>query len=62
MPKELDGCYNDDGTKLDPDLISKPSLCITCKHDDDSSQEKLCNLTRLDQRGENTFRCDAYEK
>ena len=62
MSKEYDRYYNDDGTRFDPDLIPKPNLCITCNHDDDSSQEMLCNLTRADQREESTFRCDAYEK
>jgi len=27
--------YNDDGKEINPDLIKKPTLCITCKKDDD---------------------------
>lgn len=53
--------YDDDGTEINPDLISKPSLCIYCKKDDDPKEEMLCNLNRLDQRGEEKFQCDAYE-
>ena len=26
--------YNDDGTEMNPDLIPKPDLCITCARDD----------------------------
>ncbi len=47
-------------TKFDPDLESKPHLCITCKRD--SSQKRLCYFTRTDQNRESIFRCDSYEK
>ncbi len=52
---------NDDGTEFDPDLISKPSLCVTCRKDDDISEEVLCNLNRADQQGGDLFKCYAYE-
>jgi hypothetical protein len=52
--------YDDDGTEVNPDLISKPSLCASCTKDDDPSEETLCALNRLDQHGEEEFRCDAY--
>ena len=52
--------YDDDGTEVNPDLISKPSLCASCVKDDDPSEEPLCSLNRLDQQGEEEFRCDAY--
>ena len=58
---ELDGLYDDDGKKLNPNLIEKPSLCTTCKKDDEKKEEVLCNLNRLDQQSENDFICDAYE-
>ena len=54
--------YYDDGTEVNPDLIPKPSLCITCKRDGLSEEEEiLCNLTRADQQGEDEFKCGAYE-
>ena len=54
--------FDDDGNEINPDLIPKPDLCITCKKDGQSGQEEiLCNLTRADQQGEGEFRCDAYE-
>lgn len=31
MENEIDSFYLDDGTKVDPNLISKPSLCISTK-------------------------------
>lgn len=54
--------FDDDGTELNPDLIPKPNLCLMCKNNDDPSQEILCNLTRLDQRNEETFNCFAFIK
>jgi hypothetical protein len=53
--------YNDDGTEVNPDLIPKPSLCISCRKDGIRNEEILCNLNRMDQQGEDEFICDAYE-
>lgn len=54
--------YDDDGNELNPDLISKPSLCVSCAKDNgDPEEEILCNLTRLDQQDEDDFQCEAYE-
>ena len=53
--------FDDDGTELNPDLIPKPALCVSCAKDADHSEEMLCNLNRLDQQGEDEFKCDAYE-
>jgi hypothetical protein len=59
---DISGIYNDDGTKINPALISKPSLCVTCKKDDLGGEEAiLCLLTRNDQAGEKEFKCFAYE-
>lgn len=52
--------YNDDGTEINPDLVPKPSLCVSCKHDDDPKEEVLCILTRADQQDEAEFQCFAY--
>ncbi len=58
---EISGYYNDDGEKLNPNFISKPDLCTTCRKDDYSGEEEvLCNLTRLDQDGEKEFICHSY--
>ena len=55
--------FNDDGSENNPDLIQKPSLCISCKRDELSEKEEiLCNLTRADQQGEDKFICEAYEQ
>ncbi|MCD4693412.1 MAG: hypothetical protein K8R79_10895 [Calditrichales bacterium] len=61
MEEEINGFYLDDGTKVDPDLVSKPSLCITCIKDDDPSELILCTLNRIDQRDDPEFKCYAYE-
>lgn len=54
--------FDDGGTELNPDLIAKPSLCVSCKKDGDRTQEIVCNLNRLDQEGEEEFHCEAYEE
>ncbi len=54
--------FDDDGNELNPDLISKPSLCIGCRMNEcgDEMEEILCNLNRLDQAGEKEFLCYAF--
>jgi hypothetical protein len=53
--------YDDDGTEVNPDLIPKPLLCISCKKDGIRNEEILCNLNRMDQLGDDEFICGAYE-
>ena len=53
--------FNDDGTEVNPDLIPKPDLCISCKKDGLPDEEILCSLNRMDQQGEEEFICGAYE-
>jgi hypothetical protein len=53
--------YDDNEENINPNLISKPDLCITCRRDDDENEEILCNLNRLDQAGKKEFTCYAYE-
>ena len=63
MENEIFGLYNDDGTKIEPEAIPKPSLCVTCKKDDEGGEEQmLCLLNRNDQRGEPNFKCGVYEQ
>ena len=57
----LNGFFMDDGTPVNTNFLKKPSLCVTCKKDDDQNESMLCNLTRMDQQGETRFICDAYE-
>lgn len=58
----ISGYFNDDGTELNPDLVPKPGLCLTCKKDNAGGKEEiLCTLNRNDQRDEKNFECDAYE-
>lgn len=53
--------YNDDGTEINPELVPKPSLCLSCKKDDDPNEEILCILNKNDQQNEKDFICGAYE-
>ncbi len=65
MMDEPDGkwrYYDDDGTEQNPDLIPKPSLCVSCARDGLPGEEEiLCNLNRLDQRDDDDFKCYSYE-
>ena len=54
--------FDDDGNELNPDLIPKPDLCISCVKNEDPAEEVLCNLNRLDQINESEFKCYAYEQ
>lgn len=55
------GFFRDDGTEINPDLIAKPGLCVSCRKDEDPNEETLCVLTRADQQGEEEFKCFAFE-
>jgi hypothetical protein len=61
-PTEIHGFFDDDGYKINSDLIKKPSLCLTCIHNDDPNEEPLCNMNRFDQKDDNDFKCFAYKK
>ena len=54
--------FDDNGTEINPDIIPKPDLCITCKKDNIPGKEEiLCNLIRGGQQGDKEFICEAYE-
>jgi hypothetical protein len=57
----VDGFFDDDGNRLNPDLVPKPGLCLLCKHENEPSEEVLCTLNRLDQAGAQEFECGAFE-
>lgn len=61
---EINGFFNDDGTKIDPDSVPIPGLCIICQkyQSDDWEENVLCTLNRNDQRDEPDFKCGAFEK
>ena len=61
-PNNISGFFDDDGYEINSDLIKKPSLCLTCLHDNDPNEELLCNMTRFDQKDENDFMCFSYKK
>lgn len=57
---QTEGYFYDDGTPFNPNLVPKSSLCATCKKDNDSKEEILCNLNRMNQ-DEDIFICFSYE-
>lgn len=61
-PNEIHGLFDDDGYEINIDLIKKPSLCLTCLHNDNPNEELLCIMTRFDQQSEQEFNCFAYKK
>ena len=61
MDDNLPQYRDDDGNDVNPTLVPKPSLCISCKKDELGAEEILCDLTRMDQQGNDEFICEAYE-
>ena len=58
----VSGYYDDNGNKLNPDLITKPGLCLLCANDENPQELVMCNLNRLDQADEqDEFRCEAFK-
>jgi hypothetical protein len=54
--------FKDDGTEVNPDLIPKPDLCISCRKDGIGGEEDiLCILNRMDQQEKPDFKCYVYE-
>ena len=59
---ENSGYFDDDGNKLNPNLVPKPFLCMSCEIGDDPEEEVLCNLTRLGQKAGEEFKCFGYKR
>jgi len=64
FPEEINGFYNDDGTKIDPESVPVPNLCVICKSHlaEDWEENMLCLLNRNDQRNDDDFKCGMFEK
>ena len=62
--ENINGFYDDNGNKINSDLVKKPRLCLLCKKEDidDPMEHILCTMNRLDQRDEDEFKCGAFEK
>ncbi len=62
--EEINGFYDDDGNKIDPDSVPIRSICVICKshHVNDCDENLLCLMNRFDQRDEEEFKCGAFEK
>lgn len=55
------GYFDNDGNEFNPDLYPTPNLCLSCKKNENSKEDMICNLTRMDQLDEKEFKCFAYE-
>ncbi len=60
-PPFKSGMYYDDGTPYNPNLHPMPNLCLLCRKKDNPHEKLLCDLNRMDQLGEENFKCGAYE-
>jgi len=61
-PEEIHGIFDDDGYEINTNLIKKPTLCLSCVHDNDPDEDFLCHMTRFDQQDDPVFKCYAYQK
>ena len=61
---EINGYYDDDGNKVNLDLIKTPGLCLVCNHYEETNPEEvmLCNLSRLDYHlsKDDNFECHSF--
>jgi len=64
FPEDINGFFLDDGTRIDPESVPMPCVCIICckYQSDDWEENMLCTLNRNDQRDEPDFECGAFEK
>ncbi|MBN2035430.1 MAG: hypothetical protein JW768_01690 [Chitinispirillaceae bacterium] len=53
--------FNKEGGEINPDLIEKPPLCLSCRKNDDPSEEVFCILNRMGQLDAEGFHCSAYQ-
>ncbi len=62
--EDINGFYNDDGTKIDPESVPIPGLCVVCRkyQIDDWEENMLCTLNRNDQRNDKNFKCGGVWK
>ncbi len=62
--EKVNGLYGDDRTKIAPEPVPVPGLCLFCKnYQADNWEENLfCMGTRYDQRNDKSFGCGTFEK
>jgi hypothetical protein len=62
--ESVNGLFNDDGTRIDPETVPLPGLCVICKshQTEDWEENLLCLMNRNDQRDEPDFKCGMFEK
>ncbi len=60
---EINGFYNDDGTKVNIENVAVPAMCMSCKsfYTESAKENMLCIMNRHDQKNSNDFSCFAFE-
>lgn len=61
-PTKIAGIFDDDGYEINPTLIKKPSLCLSCYFNSNNDEEYLCDLNRYDQEKGKEFICYRYQQ
>lgn len=58
---EFSGYYDEDGNRISPELIPKPSLCLLCVNDTSQKMRELCDITRIDHGNDDgEFECGMF--
>ena len=57
MKDEISGFYDDDGTKINPELILNPGLCVTCKE-----AKRILNVMHMNPNTEDSIHFTRYRK
>jgi hypothetical protein len=62
-PLDINGFYDDNGNKIEPDSVPIPGLCLICKKYllEDWDENLLCLMNRSDQRNNDSFECGAFQ-
>ena len=62
--EEINGIFNDDGTKVDIETIPVPGLCMLCRsyYTDNQMENLFCLMNRNDQKDQDGFVCGTFEK
>lgn len=62
--EEINGSYDDDGNKINPESVPVSNVCMSCKiHWIDNPEENLrCRIKRFEHRNNKDFKCGSFEK
>jgi hypothetical protein len=61
MFEKKSSSLNRESDEASTGLVNLPRLCISCKKNDDPSEEVFCILNRAGQQDSGEFHCNAYQ-